>query len=244
MKDNNISVKPMKKYTKEELAKFFDHTLLKPEASEEDIRALCEEAAALGTMSVCVNSRFVCLARGALDETDPTIKVAAVAGFPLGAMSTAAKAYEAARAVKDGAEEIDMVIAIGAVRQGDSDYVIEDVRAVRKAIDEAAAEAAGDHRPVLKVILETGLLSDEEIEAACGWAIEGGADYLKTSTGFGHGGAEVRHIEIMKRSIPADREIKIKASGGIRDLETALAMIDAGASRIGASATASILAEL
>ena len=231
-----------------EFAKYFDHTLLKPEATPDDIRALCREAAELGAYSVCVNSRFVALARETLDSCMPgadgrdRIKVASVVGFPLGAMSTEAKAFEAEKAASNGADEIDMVIMIGSVKAGCRKMIVHDISAVKRAI--------GDK--VLKVIVETGLLTDGEILFACECAIEAGADFLKTSTGFGHGGAEVRHIRMMKEVIdrmtcpgaPAEgREIKIKASGGIRDLDTALSMIEAGAERIGASATAAILGE-
>ena len=154
--------------------------------------------------------------------------------------------------MKDGADEIDMVIAIGAVKESDREYVTEDIMKVREAIDMAASSVRQNDRPVLKVILETCLLTDDELYDACRWAIDAGADYLKTSTGFAGGGAKIEHIQIMKKAIEdhhtekgdgaeVGREIKIKASGGIRNLETALSMIDAGASRIGASATAAIL---
>lgn len=220
-----------------DFAKFFDHTLLKPDATRSDIRELCREAADLNVWSVCVNSAFVADARAFLDEAGAEdIKVCSVVGFPLGASSSAAKAFEAAQAIRDGADEIDMVIAIGAVKAEDWDAVKKDVAVVRAVMD---AEAPGK---VLKVILETGLLTDVEIGMACENAIEGGADFLKTSTGFGYGGAEAETVSLM-RDMAAGRA-KIKASGGIRDLKTALEMIEAGADRIGASSTAAILKEL
>ena len=220
-----------------DFAKFFDHTLLKPDATRSDIRELCREAADLNVWSVCVNSTFVADARAFLDEAGAEdIKVCSVVGFPLGASSSAAKAFEAAQAIRDGADEIDMVIAIGAVKAEDWDAVKKDVAVVRAVMD---AEAPGK---VLKVILETGLLTDVEIGMACENAIEGGADFLKTSTGFGYGGAEAETVSLM-RDMAAGRA-KIKASGGIRDLKTALEMIEAGADRIGASSTAAILKEL
>ena len=220
-----------------DFAKFFDHTLLKPDATRSDIRELCREAADLNVWSVCVNSAFVADARVFVDEAGAEdIKVCSVVGFPLGASSSAAKAFEAAQAIRDGADEIDMVIAIGAVKAEDWDAVKKDVAVVRAVMD---AEAPGK---VLKVILETGLLTDVEIGMACENAIEGGADFLKTSTGFGYGGAEAETVSLM-RDMAAGRA-KIKASGGIRDLKTALEMIEAGADRIGASSTAAILKEL
>ncbi len=216
----------------ENIAKYFDHTLLKPEATPDDIRALCKEAAEIKPYSVCVNSRFVSLARKTLDEAGAEdVKVCSVVGFPLGAMSKEAKVFEAAQAVRDGADEIDMVIMIGSVKAGCEKMIKADIAGVKEAI--------GDK--ILKVILETGLLTDDEIVFATKCAVDAGADFIKTSTGFGHGGAEVRHIELMKEA--AGGRAKIKASGGIRDLDTAMKMIEAGADRIGASATVSIISE-
>lgn len=219
-----------------DLAKYFDHTLLKADATPDDIRALCREAAEMNVFSVCVNSRFVSLARKTLDGLSEDgitndVKVTSVVGFPLGAMSKEAKAFEAAQAVRDGADEIDMVIMIGSVKAGCGKMIEEDIRGVKEAIGEKT----------LKVILETGLLTDDEIIFACGCALNAGADYLKTSTGFGRGGATVRHIQLMKKA--AAGRAKIKASGGIRDLAAAMEMIEAGADRIGASATVEILKE-
>lgn len=217
---------------KETFAKYFDHTLLKPEAMPDDIRAFCKEAAEIEPYSVCVNSRFVGLARKTLDEAGAKdVKVCSVVGFPLGAMSKEAKAFEAQQAVSEGAEEIDMVIMIGSVKAGCEKMIKADIAGVKETIG----------NKTLKVILETGLLTDEEVVFAAKCAVQAGADFIKTSTGFGHGGATVHHIELMKQA--AAGKAKIKASGGIRDLSTATQMIEAGADRIGASATVSIISE-
>lgn len=207
--------------TNQELFSYVDHTLLKPEATPEQIAALCAEAAEHGTASVCVNGSYVALAKKLLDGK---AKVCAVIGFPLGAMSTAAKAFEAAEAIRDGADEIDMVIHIGQLKAGNTDYVLEDIKAVKAAI--------GDH--ILKVIIETCLLTEEEKITMCRLVTESGAEYIKTSTGFSTGGATVADVALFKAHIGPD--VKIKAAGGIHSFEEAQAMIDAGASRIGASA--------
>lgn len=207
--------------TNQELFSYVDHTLLKPEATPEQIAALCAEAAEHGTASVCVNGSYVALAKKLLDGK---AKVCAVIGFPLGAMSTAAKAFEAAAAIRDGADEIDMVIHIGQLKAGNTDYVLEDIKAVKAAI--------GDH--ILKVIIETCLLTEEEKITMCRLVTESGAEYIKTSTGFSTGGATVADVALFKAHIGPD--VKIKAAGGIHSFEEAQAMIDAGASRIGASA--------
>lgn len=210
-----------------DLARLIDHTLLKPEASAADVRRLCEEAAEHGFFSVCVNSAFVSLAVGALADTP--VAVCAVAGFPLGAMATQAKAYEAALAIDQGAREIDMVLTIGALKAGEHAAVRDDIATVKRACGPA----------LVKVILETGLLSDEEKILACRLAQEAGADFVKTSTGFGHGGATTRDIALMRETVgPA---MGVKASGGVRDYATALAMVEAGANRIGASASIAIV---
>jgi len=207
-----------------ELCKYIDHTLLKPEAAAADIEKLCKEALEYEFYAVCVNSCYVKLCKSVLKDCE--VKVASVIGFPLGAMATAAKVAETEIACKDGAGEIDMVIQVGALKEGRFDYVQEDITAVVKA-----ADAFGS---IVKVILETGLLTDEEIVKACQLSEAAGAAFVKTSTGFGHGGATVHHVQLMKKTV--GDHLQVKASGGIRDKETALAMIEAGADRIGASA--------
>lgn len=213
----------------ENLNKYFDHTLLKADACEEDIKKLCAEAQEYDFYSVCVNSAYVPLAVRCLKGTD--VKTAAVAGFPLGAAATGVKAFEAQWACAEGTEEIDMVINIGALKAGRYDYVRDDIQAVAAAVKK--------HGGVLKVILETCMLTDEEIIKACGLAVEAGADFVKTSTGFSKDGAKQHHVELMKSTV--GKGIGVKASGGIRDLETALKMIEAGADRIGASASVEIM---
>ncbi len=201
-----------------EINKYIDYTNLKADATKADIERLCEVAKAHGYASVCVNSRYVSFCKELLKGTD--VKVACVVGFPLGAMSVEAKAFEAKQAVEDGADEIDMVIAVGALKEGDRAYVFADVKGVH---------ACG---ATLKVILETCLLTDEEIATACEICAEAGADFVKTSTGFSTGGATLHAVEIMKAHCG---KCKIKASGGIRDYETAVKYIEAGVSRIGTS---------
>lgn len=210
-----------------ELNKYFDHTLLKPEATEAQIDKLCEEAKEYNFYSVCVNSCYVRKASENLKGSD--VKIAAVVGFPLGAMSTKAKAFEAAEATADGADEIDMVINVGMLK----DKRYDDVRADIKAV--------ADSSKSVKVILETCLLTDDEIVKACELSEEAGADFVKTSTGFSTGGATEHHVSLMKKTV-GDR-LKVKASGGIRTLETTLKMIDTGADRIGASASVNIINE-
>ena len=203
--------------------KMIDHTLLKQDAAPEQIKKLCREAVSCGFCSVCVNSSFVSLCAGLLKDTD--VKVCTVIGFPLGAMSTAAKAAEAALAVKDGAQELDMVIHTGMAKSGNWDYVKKDI---------AAVVQAAEGRALVKVILETCLLTDEEKEKACLAAKEAGADFVKTSTGFSTGGATVDDIRLMRRTVGP--EMGVKASGGIRCLADVQAMVEAGADRIGTSA--------
>ena len=215
--------------TNQELFSYVDHTLLKPEATPEQIAALCAEAAEHGTASVCVNGSYVALAKKLLDGK---AKVCAVIGFPLGAMSTAAKAFEAAEAIRDGADEIDMVIHIGQLKAGNTDYVLEDIKAVKAAI--------GDH--ILKVIIETCLLTEEEKITMCRLVTESGAEYIKTSTGFSTGGATFDDVRLFAEHV--GEGVKIKAAGGIRTLDTALRMIELGVSRIGSTASVSIVEEL
>lgn len=203
--------------------KMIDHTLLKQDAAADQIKKLCREAVSCGFCSVCVNSSFVSLCAGLLKDTD--VKVCTVIGFPLGAMSTGAKAAEAALAVKDGAQELDMVIHTGMAKSGNWDYVKKDIKAVVQAVE---------GRALVKVILETCLLTDEEKEKACLAAKEAGADFVKTSTGFSTGGATVDDIRLMRRTVGP--EMGVKASGGIRCLADVQAMVEAGADRIGTSA--------
>lgn len=202
-----------------QLNRLIDHTNLKAEATRSDIKKLVDEAVENDFFSVCVNSSFVKF----IKEYNPDVTIATVVGFPLGAMSTAAKAYESKCAIEDGASEIDMVIEIGRLKDGDYDYVLEDIKKVK--------EACGDN--ILKVIIETCLLTEEEIIKACELAVEAGADFVKTSTGFSTGGAKAKDIALMRKTVGPD--IGVKASGGIHTKEEALEMVEAGASRIGAS---------
>ena len=212
--------------TTEYLLSKVDHTLLKPEATPEQIAALCAEAAEHGTASVCVNGSYVALAKKLLDGK---AKVCAVIGFPLGAMSTAAKAFEAAEAIRDGADEIDMVIHIGQLKAGNTDYVLEDIKAVKAAI--------GDH--ILKVIIETCLLTEEEKITMCRLVTESGAEYIKTSTGFSTGGATFDDVRLFAEHV--GEGVKIKAAGGIRSREDMEEFLRLGASRLGTSSAVKIL---
>lgn len=212
--------------TNQELFSYVDHTLLKPEATPEQIAALCAEAAEHGTASVCVNGSYVALAKKLLDGK---AKVCAVIGFPLGAMSTAAKVFEAAEAIRDGADEIDMVIHIGQLKAGNTDYVLEDIKAVKAAI--------GDH--ILKVIIETCLLTEEEKITMCRLVTESGAEYIKTSTGFSTGGATFDDVRLFAEHV--GEGVKIKAAGGIRSREDMEEFLRLGASRLGTSSAVKIL---
>lgn len=214
-----------------DLASYIDHTILKPEANENDVEKVCREALEYGFASVCVNPCYVKLAYSILK--DSPIKVCTVVGFPLGASTTAVKVCEAEEAIKNGAKEIDMVLNIGALKGGDIEYVKNDIEAVAKVCKGKA---------LLKVIIETCLLSDEEKIQACEVAKLAGADYVKTSTGFSKAGATEEDVALMKRVVGKD--MGVKASGGIRDLNTALAMIEAGATRIGTSSSVKIINEL
>lgn len=211
------------------IASYIDHTLLKADATMDDITRIAREAASYGFASVCVNPCWVPLCRKLLDGTG--VKVCTVVGFPLGAASSRAKAAETAAAVEDGADEIDMVINIGYLRSGMDDEVLGDIKAVREA-------CLGK---VLKVIIEACLLTDEEKIRACRLAEEAGADFVKTSTGFSSGGATVADVALMRKAVGG--RLKVKAAGGIRTLADARAMIGAGASRIGASAGIAIVRE-
>lgn len=209
------------------IASMIDHTALKPDTTKDQIEKLCNEALEYGFASVCVNPCYVSLCSQLLK--DSKIKVCTVIGFPLGATTTAVKAAEAAEAIQNGAREVDMVINVGAVKAGDFDYVKKDIEAVVQA-------AKG--KALVKVILETCLLTDEEKKISCKLCKEAGADFVKTSTGFSTGGATVEDIRLMREIVKP--LLGVKASGGIRDYETAKAMVDAGASRIGASASVAI----
>lgn len=202
-------------------SKYIDHTLLKADATEEQIRKLCREAKEYDFASVCVNPSWIETAKEELEGSG--VMVCVVVGFPLGAMTTAAKAFEARDAVQRGADEVDMVIQIGRLKGGDDAYVTEDIRAVK--------EAVGDK--TLKVIIETCLLSDEEKVRACRDAEAAGADFVKTSTGFSTAGANLPDVRLMKQTV-GDR-LKVKAAGGVRSREDMDAMIEAGAERIGTS---------
>lgn len=212
------------------LAKYIDHTLLKADATEAAIVKVCEEAKHYGTASVCVNTARIPLV--AKELAGSGVKACCVVGFPLGAMLPAAKAAEAAFAIEAGADEVDMVINVGKAKDGDWDYVQKDIEAV---------EAVCKGRALLKVIIETCLLTDDEKVKACLAAKAAGADYVKTSTGFSTGGATVEDIALMRKTVGP--EMGVKASGGVRTREAALAMIEAGATRIGASSSKGILGE-
>lgn len=209
------------------LNSYIDHTNLKPEAQLDDIKKLVDEAVENDFYSVCVNGTYV----KDIKEYNKDVKIAVVVGFPLGAMTTRAKAYEAKCAIEDGASEIDMVIAIGRLKDKDYDYVLEDIKAVKEAI--------GDK--TLKVIIETCLLTDEEKVKACELSEKAGADFVKTSTGFSTGGASVADVSLMKKTV-GDR-LEVKASGGIHTRDEAIALVEAGADRIGASKSIDICKE-
>ncbi|MDD6491889.1 MAG: deoxyribose-phosphate aldolase [Firmicutes bacterium] len=206
--------------------KLFDHTILKADATKEAVKKICDEAKEYGFMSVCVNSFYTAYVAEQLKGTG--VKTCTVVGFPLGQMSTRAKAAETAIAVEDGAEEIDMVINVGALKDKLYDVVLTDIKEVKKVCGNA----------MLKVIIETCLLTDEEKIKACELAKEAEADYVKTSTGFSVAGARTEDVALMRKTV--GNEMGVKASGGIRDRETAMAMVNAGASRLGTSATVAI----
>ncbi|WP_243648686.1 deoxyribose-phosphate aldolase [Hazenella coriacea] len=209
------------------IASMIDHTLLKPEATKEQIQVLCEEAKTHQFASVCVNPYWVKESASLLKGTE--VKVCTVIGFPLGATTKEVKAFETREAIQQGATEIDMVLNIGALKSGDVDQVKEDIVAVVEA-------AQG---MTVKVILETGLLTDDEIVQACELSKAAGAHFVKTSTGFGHGGATVEAVQLMRKTVGAD--LGVKASGGVRDHATVIQMIEAGANRIGASSGVAIV---
>jgi deoxyribose-phosphate aldolase len=217
--------------TVSDVAAMIDHTLLRPDATRTEIETLCREAVEFRFASVCVNPTWVALCAARLRETP--VKVCSVVGFPLGATTPDTKHYETRRALADGAAEIDMVINVGALKSGDVRLVERDVEAVT-----APCRAAG---AISKVIIEAALLTDDEKRAACTLAKAAGADFVKTSTGFGPGGATVADVELMRQVVGG--EMGIKAAGGVRDLEGLRAMVAAGATRIGASAGVRIVQE-
>ena len=208
-------------------ASYIDHTLLKPEATEEQIKKICAEAKEYGFASVCVNPTWVSLAASELK--DATSKVCTEIGFPLGASTSATKAFETKDAIANGAEEIDMVINIGALKSEQYDVVENDIKAV--------VEAANG--TLVKVIIETCLLSDEEKIKACELSVKAGADFVKTSTGFSTAGAKAEDVALMRKTVGP--EIGVKASGGVRSLEDLESMVAAGATRIGASSGVKII---
>lgn len=208
-------------------AKLIDHTLLKPTAAQADIRRLCDEAKQYGFFSVCINPYWVGYAKNLLAGTD--VKVCTVIGFPLGANTSSAKVCETLDALKNGADEIDMVINLGALKSGDYKTVLEDIRGVRNV----------SQGHILKVIIETSQLTDEEKIKACELAAEAGADFVKTSTGFTGGGATAADVALMRKTVPA--HMQVKASGGVRSREDFDAMVAAGATRIGASSGVKIV---
>ncbi|RME48939.1 MAG: deoxyribose-phosphate aldolase [Caldilineae bacterium] len=214
-----------------ELAQYIDHTLLKPDATVEQISRLCHEALKYGFAAVCVNPSYVRLAAQLLKGSP--VKVCTVVGFPLGATSPEVKSYEAQQAINDGATEIDMVINIGALKSGNDELVERDIATVTRTAHNGGA--------ICKVILETALLTDAEKIRACQLAKKAGADFVKTSTGFGGGGATVHDVALMRQVVgPA---MGVKASGGIKGFEAARQMIAAGATRLGASAGVKIVQE-
>jgi len=219
--------------TKKDLAKYFDHTNLKPFATETDIKKLCKEAKKYGFFSVCVNPSYVRLAKKLLKGSD--VKVCTVVGFPLGATTTETKVFETKQAIKNGTDEIDMVINIGALKNGDYNFVKKDIQKVVKA---------AKNKPV-KVIIECCYLTDKEKEKACILTKKAGANFVKTSTGFGKSpsggpsGATLKDVRLMKKTFGGD----VKAAGGIRTLEQAIEFIKAGATRLGCSASVEIMEE-
>ena len=213
--------------TPEQLAAYIDHTLLKPDASAAQIEQLCTEAREYKFFSVCVNGSWVAAARHFLDGSD--VKVASVVGFPLGAMSSDVKRFETETAIDDGAHEIDLVLNIARLKAGDDKYVFREICDVVEAADERT----------VKVILETCLLTDEEKIRACKLVVESGAHFVKTSTGFSTAGATIADVKLLRETVGV--KFGVKASGGVRDAQTALAMIEAGATRLGTSSGIAIV---
>lgn len=212
---------------KKELAAMMDHTLLKAVAIPEQIRQICKEAKEIGAASVCVNPCNVKLASEELKGS--SVKVCTVIGFPLGANTSEVKAFETKDAIKNGAEEVDMVINIGALLSGDKDAVYQDIKKVVEAAE----------KTTVKVIIETCYLSDEQKKQACEAALKAGADFVKTSTGFGTGGATAHDVALMREVV--GKQMRVKASGGIHNYEEAMAVVEASADRLGVSASLAIL---
>lgn len=213
------------------IASMIDHTILKPDTTRDMVKKICDEAKDNNFASVCVNPYYVRYAKSQLEGSE--VKVTSVIGFPLGSTPKEVKAFEAKNVIENGADELDMVINIGAVKNKEYDIVREDIKAV---VDTAKGKA------LVKVIIETCLLTDEEKEIVCKLAVEAGADYVKTSTGFSTGGATVEDVKLMRKTVGSD--IGVKASGGIRDAKKVKEMIDAGATRIGASSSVEIVKNL
>lgn len=207
----------------EELSQYIDHTLLKPEATKDQIEKLCQEAIEHSFKSVCINPYYVPTAKKILFGKKPL--VCTVIGFPLGMNTTEIKVKETEQAIDDGADEIDMVINIGAMVDGDYDTVKNDIKAIH--------EVTKDKNKLLKVIFETSKLNNDQIKKACEICFEIGVEFVKTSTGFGGGGATLEHVKLMRDTV--GKEMGVKASGGVRDKESAMRMIEAGATRIGTS---------
>ena len=214
--------------TTQEIVRYIDHTLLKPDAVDSQFDQLCEEAIKYNFYSVCVNSSWVSYVAKKVRGTE--VKVCSVVGFPLGEMDSRSKAFETRNAIDNGAHEIDMVISVGALKSGNIKYVEDDIRAVKRACRS---------NTVLKVILETSLLEEHEKVIACEICKKVDVDFVKTSTGFGGGGASVADIQLMRRVVGPD--MGVKASGGIRDFKSAVELIEAGATRIGAGAGVAII---
>ena len=219
------------KLSKKEMSGMIDHTLLKQNATEEQIAKICEEAKENAFMSVCINPGYVKQCAELLKDTE--VKVCTVIGFPLGATTSASKAFEAKDAIENGATEIDMVVNVGKIKSGNWEFVKDDIAAVAKEVN---------GKGLLKVIIETCLLNDDEKVKVCQIAKEAGADFVKTSTGFSTGGATPKDIALMRKTVGPD--MGVKASGGIHTTEEAMSMIEAGATRIGASAGIQIIAGL
>lgn len=220
----------MKAIDKKAMASMIDHTILKPGASTEQVLQLCKQSLEYNFASFCINPWLVKIAANELRGSN--VKVCTVVGFPLGANTTAAKAFEAGKSVEDGATEIDMVMNVGALKEGNHAYVEKDIAEVVKAVKGA----------IVKVIIETCLLTDDEKVTACLLSKKAGAGFVKTSTGFGTGGATVEDITLMRKTVGS--VMGVKASGGIRNLQDALAMIEAGATRLGTSSGISIIGEM
>ena len=210
------------------VAKMIDHTILKAFATEEDVKTVCREAREFGFFSVCINPAYIELAKKELEGSD--VKVCTVIGFPLGANTSETKAFETKDAISKGADEVDMVINISALKDKKYEYVQNDIKAVVDAADKKA---------LVKVIIETCYLTDDEKRIACEIAKKSGADYVKTSTGFGTGGSTPEDIKLMRDTVGP--KIGVKASGGVRNMEDAIAVINAGATRIGASSSIAIV---